>query len=101
MKYNVDHAFKQDENGSNVTVGGVAQPGSRLGHTRRLAGKVLVAFHQACDAADLEIAGRLLKILEIMLTQRAPHPQENRQRSIAGLVAGHDRLWHLRQPPAD
>jgi len=70
-------------------------------HTRRLSDKVLVAFHHACDTSDLEIAGRLLSILETMLTRRSVEVGRNRRRSIEDLVAAHDRLWHLRHPAVD
>lgn len=67
-------------------------------HTRRLSDKVLVAFHHACDTADLETAEQLLAILEMMLNRRTPAPDSNRRRSIESLVAAHERLWHLRHP---
>ena len=70
-------------------------------HTRRLSDKVLVAFHHACDTSDLEIAEHLLNILEIMLTRRPTHADGNRRRSIEGLVAAHERLWHLRHPTGE
>ena len=67
-------------------------------HSRRLSDKVLVAFHHACDLMDLEVAEQLLSILELMTTRR-PRPEDgNRRRSIEGLVAAHERLWHLRHP---
>ena len=75
-----------------------AAPNGLPRHTRRLSDKVLVAFHHACDTSDLEIAERLLNILEIMLTRRPTHADGNRRRSIEGLVAAHERLWHLRHP---
>jgi len=103
MRRNVDHTFEQDENGGSAALDGVAQyatPSNQPRYTRRLSDKVLVAFHQACDAADLEIAQRLLVAIEIMLTRRTFHPSNDRRRSIEGLVAAHNRLWHLRQPPA-
>src|ERR1700677_4310472 len=40
-------------------------------YTRRLSDKVLIAFHHACDQRDIEVAGRLLGVLEFMTT-RAP-----------------------------
>ena len=67
-------------------------------HTRRLSDKVLVAFHHACDTADLEVAEQLLSILEMMLSRRTPNPDSNRRRSIESLVAAYERLWHLRHP---
>ena len=67
-------------------------------HSRRLSDKILVAFHHACDVMDLEIADQLLRLLETMTTRR-PRPEDgNRRRSIEGLVAAHERLWHLRHP---
>ena len=67
-------------------------------HSRRLSDKILVAFHHACDVMDLEIAEHLLRLLETMTTRR-PRPEDgNRRRSIEGLVAAHERLWHLRHP---
>ncbi len=70
-------------------------------HSRRLFDKVLVGFHHACDVADYEVAESLLQILEVMTTRR-PRPEDgNRRRSIEGLVAAHERLWHLRHPVVD
>ena len=70
-------------------------------HSRRLSDKILVAFHHACDVMDLEIAEQLLRLLETMTTRR-PRPEDgNRRRSIEGLVAAHERLWHLRHPQID
>jgi hypothetical protein len=40
-------------------------------HTRRrLSDKILIAFHQACDQADLEAAQRLLSILDAMTSAK-------------------------------
>lgn len=67
-------------------------------HTRRLPDKVLVAFHHACDTADLEVAEHLLRVLELMLTRRPAAAETNRRRSMESLVAAYERLWHLRHP---
>jgi hypothetical protein len=67
-------------------------------HSRRLTDKILVAFHHACDQMDLEVAEQLLQILEMMLTRRPVSAENNRRRSMEGLVAAHERLWHLRHP---
>ncbi|CAH2599876.1 conserved protein of unknown function [Rhodovastum atsumiense] len=67
-------------------------------YSRRLSDKILIAFHHACDQADLEVAEQLLHILENMLTRRPFTPEGNRRRSIESLVAAHERLWHLRHP---
>lgn len=65
---------------------------------RRLSDKILVAFHQACDQSDFEVADQLLRLLEMMLTRRTVAPDANRRRNIETLVAAHERLWHLRHP---
>ncbi|MCW8084304.1 hypothetical protein [Sabulicella glaciei] len=74
-------------------------PGVRQG--RRLSDKILVAFHQACDQSDFEVAEQLLRVLEMMLTRRPVMPDINRRRNIETLVAAHERLWHLRHPDAE
>ena len=66
--------------------------------TRRLSDKVLVAFHHACDTADLEVAEHLVRVLELMLSRRAVIGDGNRRRNMESLVAAHERLWHLRHP---
>jgi hypothetical protein len=74
-----------------------ATPGSpqpRQG--RRLADKILVAFHHACDAQDLVVAEQLLRTVESMLTRRGVASEHNRRKSLESLVAAHERLWHLR-----
>ena len=78
---------------------GASTPPTR--HSRRLSDKILVAFHHACDTADLEIAEQLLILLETMLTRRTPLPNVNRRRNMESLVAAHERLWHLRHAHVD
>jgi hypothetical protein len=65
-------------------------------HTRRLEDKLLVAFHHACDVADIEVARLVLQILELMLARKPAQPDPNRRRNLEGLVAAHERLWNLR-----
>ncbi|MCX7684300.1 MAG: hypothetical protein N2Z67_03390 [Acetobacteraceae bacterium] len=67
-------------------------------YTRRLSDKILIAFHQACDQRELEVAEQLLRILDEMLTRRPTTPDVNRRRNIESLVAAHERLWLLRHP---
>ncbi len=68
-------------------------------HTRRLADHILIAFHQACDQGDLEVARLLLGLLEVMVTTpRLPGGTGNRRSETATLVAAHERLWDLRHP---
>lgn len=66
--------------------------------TRRLTDKILLAFHQACDQRDLEVADELLRVLEMMVSRREVVPGQNRRKSIESLVAAHERLWYLRHP---
>jgi hypothetical protein len=67
-------------------------------YRRRLSDKILIAFHQACDQADFEVAEQLLLILETLLNRLPVDPGGNRRRSIESLVAAHERLWQLRRP---
>ena len=67
-------------------------------YTRRLSDKILIAFHYACDQRDLEVAERLLNVLEMMLKRVPLNPNGNRRRNAESLVAAHERLWHLRHP---
>jgi hypothetical protein len=80
----------------NAAVGNVAQR-----YTRRLSDKILIAFHHACDQADLEVADQLLHILEMMLTRRPLNPDPGRRRNMESLVAAHERLWYLRHQHID
>jgi hypothetical protein len=70
-------------------------------YTRRLSDKILIAFHQACDEADFDVAERLLKVLESMIAAqrraRALRGSE-RRRDQSTLIAAHERLWQLRHP---
>ncbi len=70
--------------------------GSSQRQGRRLSDKILVAFHHACDAQDLDVAEQLLKTLETMLTRRGVPIEQNRRKALENLVAAHERLWHLR-----
>ena len=69
-------------------------------YTRRLSDKILIAFHQACDQGDLDVAEQLLRVLEMMVMRRPAAPDANRRRNIESLVAAHQRLWLLRHPDA-
>lgn len=86
-----------DQEGQNDSARGCASPPR---HSRRLSDKILIAFHQACDQGDYEVAEQLLRILEMMLTRRPVQPDTNRRRNMESLVAAHERLWHLRHPEA-
>ena len=63
-----------------------------------LSDKILIAFHQACDQADFEVAERLLKVVEMVLA--VPRPIDRERREQETLVAAYERLWQLRHPNA-
>jgi len=84
-----------DEGG--VEDGELAQAsGSVRRHTRRLEDKLLVAFHHACDTNDLEVAGHVLRVLELMLARRPVQADANRRRNMESLVAAYERIWQIR-----
>jgi hypothetical protein len=71
----------------------------RQRHTRRrLSDTMLVAFHQACDQADFEVAEQLLSILDTMTSAMwLPRAQRGTERRSVqeNVVAAHERLWQL------
>ena len=79
-------------------IGREAAPAGTPRYSRRLSDKILIAFHQACDQADYDIAEQLLHILETMLKRRPMAADGNRRRTMESLVAAHERLWHLKHP---
>jgi len=64
-------------------------------YTRRLSDKILIAFHQACDQDDIEVARYLLGVLESM-AKRPPPGNDRRVKET--LTAALERLWHLQHP---
>jgi len=46
-------------------------------HSRGLSDKLRIAFHHACDNSDLEVAERLLTLVEIMLMRRYLHRSQS------------------------
>jgi hypothetical protein len=73
-------------------------PRGRPPRGRRLSDHILVAFHFACDQGDLEVADRLLGILERTLLGGAPGWRPERRTDFQPVVAAHERLWTLRHP---
>jgi hypothetical protein len=65
-------------------------------YNRRLSDKILIAFHQACDERDLEVAKQLLKTLEVVVYSQKVPPERNRRKEVESLVGAHHRLWNLR-----
>src|ERR1700722_18486685 len=63
-------------------------------YSRRLSDKILIAVHHSCDQGDIEIAWRLLDVLDV-IARRSPTNLEGgeRRRIKDGLVAAHERLW--------
>jgi hypothetical protein len=67
-------------------------------YQRRLSDKVLVAFHQACDQNDVAVATALLSVLEFAVYSSVGRGKTERRRDQKGLLAAHERLWHLTHP---
>jgi hypothetical protein len=67
-------------------------------YTRRLSDKILVAFHQACDQNDIEVAKRLLDVLEFMAKRPTSLSDGKDRRAKESLIAAHERLWHILHP---
>jgi hypothetical protein len=62
---------------------------------RRLSDAILIAFHNACDQEDIEVAWGLLNVLDDMTTRPSTGRHEERRRR-ENLVAAHERLWLIR-----
>jgi hypothetical protein len=90
---------------SDISDDRIAVTAPRQRHTRRrLSDKILLAFHQACDQADFQVAEQLLNILETTTAaMRLPRAQRGseRRRVQENVVAAHERLWQLRHPSAE
>jgi hypothetical protein len=67
-------------------------------YTRRLSDKILIAFHHACDQADIEVAADLLNVLEFMINRTPYLPAGRERRAKESFVAAHERLWQIRHP---
>ena len=65
---------------------------------RRLSDKILIAFHLACDQHDLEVAERLLAVLEMVIAGRWHQPTAPDRRGKESLIAAYERFWNLRHP---
>jgi hypothetical protein len=59
----------------------------------------MMAFHQACDQADFEVAEQLLCVLSMALNRQPVGLIVDRRRhDKETLVAAYERLWSLRHP---
>jgi hypothetical protein len=66
-------------------------------HSRRLSDKIIIAVHHSCDQGDIEVAWRLLDILDVMTRRPTPSLEGGERRRIKdNLVAAHERLWEMR-----
>lgn len=67
-------------------------------HSRRLSDKVMIAFICACELGDIEIAGQLLRVAD-MLARRQPQGAvslQQRRRDLEKVVVSYEWLWQLR-----
>jgi hypothetical protein len=73
-------------------------PPVTIRRSRRVQDTILAAVHRACDEGQLELAGKLLRVGEESM---AAEPDLRRRRQdLWGLIAAHERLWHLRHEDA-
>jgi len=79
--------------------GSASTPPATIRRSRRLQDTILAAVHRACDDGQLELAGKLLRVGEESM---ASEPDLRRRRQdLWGLIAAHERLWHLRHGDAE
>jgi hypothetical protein len=71
-------------------------PLSVTSRNRLLSDRILIAFNQAYEQDDLDVAERLVRVFET-LSRRALKPNTNRRREMDNLVAAYQRLWLLRR----
>ena len=72
----------------------MTSPSPTIRYTKRLADKILVAFHHACDQRSYRVAWQLLHVLEVMAMRKSFIPADAR-RIRQSLVAAHERLWQF------
>jgi hypothetical protein len=58
--------------------------------------RIMLTFHEACDARDIDVATRLLKILELMAAASGDGASHDPIHARRGFVAASERLWNLR-----
>ena len=63
--------------------------------TTQLLDRILSAFNQACDQDDLDIASRLLKLLELLAERRAPSHEGDWPRYVEAISGAYARLARL------
>jgi len=84
----------QDEAATTAWVAPVARVPS---YSRRLSSQIAGALDEACKHGDLEVAKRLVRILEMKLARRPPDPLgSERRRDMETVVAAYAWLWSVR-----
>ncbi len=71
---------------------------SRRTPRRRLSDKLFNAFHNACDAGALDLAGRLLSHMVMMINHPSELPTGVERRKLESLNPLRERLSSLQHP---
>lgn len=64
-------------------------------HQSRLADRLVLIVHSACDDSDLEIAHDLLMILDTLMKKNSLSDRDRRRIAVS-MITAHERLWLLR-----
>ena len=64
---------------------------------RRLSDKILLAFDQACEKRELDVAELLVKALELTLTRAGGKDNIDKRNDIGPVLDAYARLQHLRE----
>lgn len=73
---------------------GVKDPQVLASLNRRLTDKILIAFHQACEQQDAQVAKQLLSVLDFMWERDQDAPW-GRRGNVNFLVPARERYQHL------
>ena len=67
---------------------------------RRLSDKILLAFSQACQQQDLEVAEVLHRALELVMTRSAGKEDIEKRHDVQEVLEAYDNLRNLRSERA-
>ncbi len=70
-----------------------------LKYGRRLSDKILIAFHHACDARDIDAAEDLLWVLSRLIARPVVVESIDRRKVVETLADANYRLWDLKRQP--